>query len=250
MNTIKIDKKNTLVIAHRGLSGIEPENSIPAFVAAGNRSYYGIETDIHVTKDGKFIIIHDDSTARVAEADVNVEQCSYNFLRKLTLNNLGRNEILSGVTQEDVIVRPDLMLPNLEEYVSICKKYDKKCILELKNTFPQEYAKKVIEELKRLKYLENTVLISFSWKNMMYLRELLPKQELQYLTSKYNAEVLERLDAYDLELDVCHTELTKEVIEQVHAHGHTVNAWTVDDASRAEELISWGIDYITTNILE
>ena len=114
MNTVKITKGKALVIAHRGLSGIEPENSIPAFVAAGNRSYFGIETDIHVTKDGKFIVIHDDNTARVAEADVNVEQCSYHFLRKLTLNNLGRNEILNGVTQEDVIVRPDLILPNLK----------------------------------------------------------------------------------------------------------------------------------------
>ena len=46
MNTIKFDKKNVKVIAHRGLSGIETENTNSAFVAAGNRSYFGIETDI------------------------------------------------------------------------------------------------------------------------------------------------------------------------------------------------------------
>ena len=47
MDTIKFDKKKTVMIAHRGLSGIETENTNSAFVAAGNRSYYGIETDIH-----------------------------------------------------------------------------------------------------------------------------------------------------------------------------------------------------------
>ena len=59
MNTIKFDKKDTRVIAHRGLSGLEKENTNSAFVAAGNRSYYGIETDIHRTKDGHFVINHD-----------------------------------------------------------------------------------------------------------------------------------------------------------------------------------------------
>ena len=59
MNTIKIaDKKQTLMVAHRGCSGLERENTNAAFVAAGNRSYFGIETDIHKTLDGKFIIIH------------------------------------------------------------------------------------------------------------------------------------------------------------------------------------------------
>ena len=65
MNTVKIEKQNTRLIAHRGVSGIERENTAAAFVAAGNRGYYGIETDVHVTKDGKYIIIHDDDTKRV-----------------------------------------------------------------------------------------------------------------------------------------------------------------------------------------
>ena len=56
MNTIKVDSGNTLMIAHRGLSGIELENTCSAFVAAGNRSYFGIETDVHVTADGQYII--------------------------------------------------------------------------------------------------------------------------------------------------------------------------------------------------
>ena len=66
MDTIKIEKKNTLMVAHRGVSGLEKENTLAAFVAAGNRSYYGVETDVHRTADGKYVVIHDSDTARVS----------------------------------------------------------------------------------------------------------------------------------------------------------------------------------------
>ena len=74
MDTTKINRGNTKMIAHRGLSGLETENSIPAFVAAANRSYYGIETDVHRTGDGRFVIIHDDATDRVAKESLDVEK--------------------------------------------------------------------------------------------------------------------------------------------------------------------------------
>ena len=57
------------MIAHRGLSGLERENTCAAFIAAGNRSYYGIETDIHITRDGRFIVYHDDNTLRLTGVD-------------------------------------------------------------------------------------------------------------------------------------------------------------------------------------
>ena len=57
MNTVKFDSKGRIkMVAHRGVSGLERENTCPAFVAAGVKSYYGIETDVHVTADGKYII--------------------------------------------------------------------------------------------------------------------------------------------------------------------------------------------------
>ena len=69
MNTIKFEKKSTQVVAHRGLSGIEKENTNAAFVAAGNRSYYGVETDIHRTADGRFVVCHDDDLKRIEKGD-------------------------------------------------------------------------------------------------------------------------------------------------------------------------------------
>ena len=75
MNTIKIKKSLTQLVAHRGLSGIETENTNAAFVAAGNRSYYGIETDIQRTKDG--VLAYDSRNHWISKKDVN-SLCSYN----------------------------------------------------------------------------------------------------------------------------------------------------------------------------
>ena len=66
MDTIKIENKAVKMVAHRGLSGIEKENTCSAFVAACNRAtYFAVETDVHRTVDGQFVIFHDDNTARV-----------------------------------------------------------------------------------------------------------------------------------------------------------------------------------------
>ena len=46
MNTVKFNKQSVKMVAHRGVSGLERENTCAAFVAAGNRSYFGIETDV------------------------------------------------------------------------------------------------------------------------------------------------------------------------------------------------------------
>ena len=61
-NTVKIDSGKTKMIAHQGLYGLERGNTNMAFVAAGNREkYFGIETDVHRTADGKNMFISIDS---------------------------------------------------------------------------------------------------------------------------------------------------------------------------------------------
>ena len=247
MDTVKINKGNTRLIAHRGLSGLETENSIPAFVAAGNRSYYGVETDTHVTSDGIFIILHDDSTGRVAQDDIKVEESSYGLIRKIVLKDMCPAAGTEPVALEG---RQDLVIPNLREYIGICQKYGKVCILELKNEFLPEDIRRLVEEIRNLCYLEHVVFISFALSNLICLRELLPTQELYYLTGEYNAEVLKALKQYRLGLDIYYKALTKETVEELHREGIPVNCWTCDNREDAERLVSWGVDFITTNILE
>ena len=85
---------------------------------------------------------------------------------------------------------------------------------------------------------------------MVALRELLPDQPLQYLISEFKDDLLEKLDKYSLDLDIYYKALNKERIDAVHAHGHLINTWTVDDKAIAEELAEMGVDFITSNILE
>lgn len=250
MDTIKIKKYGTKMIAHRGLSGIETENSIPAFIAAGNRSYYGVETDVHVTSDGKFVIIHDNFTGRVAEDNVEVEKSAYELLRGIPLKDICPAAEIEGKDYESMSGRPDLVIPTLKEYVSICKKYDKKCILELKNEFLQDDIYRMKEEIEELHYLEHMVFISFSLNNMINLRKLFPDQELYYLTGSYSSEILKELKKYRLNLDVYYPVLTKKIIDELHNEKIKINCWTCDNKEEGEQLAEWGVDYITSNILE
>ena len=83
-NTIKLENKgHTRIIAHRGLSGLEPENTNAAFIAAGNRSFYGIEADVHKTADGKYVIMHDANTLRMSGDDIEIWKATYETLRSL-----------------------------------------------------------------------------------------------------------------------------------------------------------------------
>ena len=240
MDTIHIQNKGrALMVAHRGCSGLEKENTMPAFVAAGNRSYFGIETDIHKTADGKYIVFHDDTTARVAIDNMVVEETSYDTLRALPLTDKNGNR-----------GRIDLRMPNLEEYMGVCKYYGKHAVLELKNAFLEEDIYEICSIIDGLGYLDKTIFISFCYDNLVFLRKKYPAQAAQFLISKFPEDLITRLKTQSLDLDIKYTALDKDKIELCHKNGILVNCWTVDNAEKAEELISWGVDYITTNILE
>ena len=241
MDTRKLETLKPRMIAHRGVSGLERENTCAAFVAAGNRSYFGIETDVHRTADGQYVIIHDDTTTRVAGVELTVEETELATLRKLRLKDVGTEQ-----------TREDLCLPTLEEYISICRKYDKTAVLELKNRMPDESVWEVAEIVRACGWLEKTIFISFKLDNLIALRAKYPAQRAQYLLSKIEEPeaVLETLTKYQLSLDVKHTALTHEMVEAIHAAGLEVNAWTVDTLEDAARVMAMGVDYITSNILE
>lgn len=242
MDVIRIDSKRTRMVAHRGLSGLEKENTCPAFVAAGNRSYYGVETDVHVTRDGKFVIIHDETTDRVSGGEfcVNVEQSDYADVADVVLPDVDGSR-----------GRQDIRIPLLADYVNICKKYGKVCVLELKNEFAREDIVRLVDEIRELGYIESVVFISFSWKNCVTVRELLPASGVQWLTmDEVTDEMIGKLVDSGLDLDIYYKRLTAENVAKLHAAGITVNGWTCDQKEEAEALVEMGVDYITTNIIE
>ena len=239
MDTIKFNSKETKVVAHRGLSGIEKENTNAAFIAAGNRSYFGIETDVHRTLDGKFVCFHDDTTGRVAIDNMTIEETTFDTLRKLLLTD-----------RDGVKGREDLKIPTLKEYISTCKRYDKVAVLELKNEFEKDDIARICDEISDLEYLEKVIFISFAFNNLVKLREIYPTQKVQFLTDKYTDELPDSLEQHRFDLDILYTELSEERIALLHTKNIEVNCWTCDNKEWGENLANWNIDYITSNILE
>lgn len=240
METIKINKGNVKMVAHRGLSGIETENTAAAFVAAGNRSYFGAETDIRFSRDGVIVLMHDANTERVSGEKKFPEKTSFKRLRKLVFKD-----------KIDGEKRGDLCIATLEDYLRICKKYEKHCVIEIKTELTPVQASKVAEMVEKVYDLKHVTFISFNKNSLITMRALMPQQPMQFLISEFKAEEhMALLDEYNFDLDVNHKCVTKEMIDEVHAHGHEFNVWTVDEPARAEELAAWGVDYITSNILE
>ena len=239
MDTIKFDKKNVKMVAHRGLSGIETENTAAAFVAAGNHSYYGIETDIHKTGDGKFIVVHDNDLMRVAGNDIAVEDTPLAQTQKIILRD-----------KNGGFDRADLITPAFEDYLSICKKYEKHAVVELKSTFTDAEIENIIKIVSSFDYLESTTFISFLYANLKKIRKALPEQSLQYLFSTYSDLIFDKMAEDKIDVDINHKALTKELVDKFHEAGMVVNCWTVDNPERAAELADWGVDMITSNILE
>ena len=239
MDTIKIKKGKVKMVAHRGVSGLEMENTLAAFVAAGNRSHYGIETDVHVTKDKQIAVIHDDNVKRVTGADRIVEESTLEELQSLKLYDRMEGHF-----------RTDLRIPILSEYIGICKKYDKTAVLELKTEMQAEDIRQIIQIIRKQNFLESVIFISFSWENMLEIRRQLPKQKAQYLAMECDQELIRKLAENKLDLDIYYKAITKELVEALHAAGIEVNCWTVDLPEDAEKMVSYGVDYITSNILE
>ena len=239
-NTIKIENKNGIrVVAHRGLSGLEQENTNAAFIAAGNRSYYGIETDVHKTADGKFVIMHDGNTLRTGGEDIEINKVTYDVLQSIRLKEKDGNKN-----------RADLRIPTVEEYISICKHYEKVAVLELKDEFQKEDVDAICEIIESMNYMKETVFISFHFNNLVFVKERNPEQAAQFLVEYIDDELIQKLADYHMGIDAYFNLYNEENVRKCHEKGIEVNAWTVDNPEDAKTLIEYGVDYITTNILE
>ncbi len=147
--------------------------------------------------------------------------------------------------------REDIRIPFLSDYIKICKKYGKKCVLELKIPFTAEDIKEIVKQIESLLYIENVIFISFFIENCIEVRKLLPDNDIQWLINgKATDEVIKTLVKHKLNLDIYHRSLDKESVDRLHKHGIKVNCWTCDNKDDATKLVDMGVDFITTNILE
>lgn len=238
-DTVKVPNKKAKMIAHRGLCGLELENTNASFVAAGQRSFYGVETDTQRTKDGHFIVFHDGELNGMMGVDAKICDLTLEEIRKYQMKDYWEKR-----------TRSDLIVPTLDEYIRICKHYEKVCFLEIKGKFSDQDITDLIALIKEEDYLDNIVFISGDWDNLMALRRQLPDHPAQYGCGKVEDEMIEKLVANKIDISPYFEHLTEEIVKKLHNAGLVVNPWLVNEVPNVEILDRWGVEMITSNFIE
>lgn len=146
--------------AHRGLHDIEkgcPENSLPAFEAAA-RSGYGIELDIHLTRDGEIVVFHDDTFDRLCGQPGCVEETDYETMKKYSLG--GTTEKIPTLSEVLALVRGrvplliEVKLPSADtkicgKLISELEGYEGKYMIQSFNCLALRWLKKYHGEIPR-----------------------------------------------------------------------------------------------------
>ena len=227
------------MIAHRGYSKNELENTKEAFLAAANRSYFGIETDITLLKDRSMVLFHDDDLKRLANSD--------NLIRNMNFKEAMRVELIAKGTYHTY----NYHIATPLEYLRICKHYNKYPVIELKWGFDNEAVDKLMELLLEEDMFDKSMIICYTMSTILYLKEKYPEYHTQFLLGfLYSEKIIEQCLKENLNIDLRYDLITKELVDRFHAKGLEVNAWTVDTEEIFDKMIEYGVDYITTNILE
>lgn len=230
-------------IAHRGNNTEYPENSLPAFQQA--KRHWGIETDIQVTSDGKWVVMHDSTVDRTTNGTGSVSSFTLAQFRALRIDT-GAN--LAGLSDAEKIP------PTLEEYLLICKQLNKVPIIEIKS-FAYTTANYTLlkDTLNLFGYDEtNCVIGSFDYAVLGNIRAIYPNMELHYFVDSISTTIINQLTTLGIPA-VCscaygHASVTSANVKLIHSAGLKVGVWTVSDAS-FDAMIKLGVDYITTNSL-
>ena len=225
------------MIAHRGLSGLALENTLWAFEEAGKRAYDGIETDVQVTKDGKFVVFHDGDLSRWG-IDLDVQNTDFYELRRAGLHDLYDSENTQAYT-----------IPTLKEYIQVCVEYDKQAILELKNAMSEEQVWEIAQTVKDLGWWDRTTFISMRREHLLALRENYPDASAQYVVERASKDDIAFLIEHKIDADFCWVSINPFRVRKLHKAGLKVNCWTVDTRACAWYMRFCGVDMLTTNIL-
>jgi len=138
-----------LVIAHRGASGHAPENTLAAFKRALTLGATFIETDLQLSRDSRFVAIHDDTVNRTTNGQGKVHDLSLADLRRLDAGSWFGSEFTGE------------RIPTLEEILEFSRKHDVVFYLELKpsGSWGGEHA--LVGALRSSGEIARTIVISF-----------------------------------------------------------------------------------------
>lgn len=226
-------------IAHRGLSGFAPENTLAAFRLACNAGFWGVECDIQLSKDLDFVIIHDSSLNRLCGISESVSM--------LTINDIQKYLIISG---NNIIHYPSEYCPSLREYLALLSQYmDIHPVIEIKFELTSELAVKLLSTVDEFFSRYDVYFISFSSESLFALKTLDSSLHLMYLSCDINRDIVDFCVENRFDLDVYFGSDYVDYVSYLHENNRLIGIWTVDDEDVAHRHLSeTGIDFVTTNM--
>ena len=221
--------KNIKTIAHRGYVAKGVENSIEALEGAAEVGADYVEFDIILTKDNKFVVMHDYNLKRLAGLNKRVQDMNFDEVVGLTIK------------QGDYTSK----IPSLEEFVNKAKELNMNLVIELKphGAEPPNYIDILIDEVKRLK-LENYKFMSLNSKVMEELETKAPNLETGYVIPlQFGNFHHSNVDFFVIE-DFSYRD---RLVEQARKENKQVFVWTINDSALITRYLQSPADGIITD---
>ena len=222
-------KSKFINYAHRGASHYAPENTMMSFYLGMQMGANGIETDIHVTKDGTAVLFHDDTLLRVTGQPGSVSDYT---LEKLQTFLVRKGELCDKI-------------PTFEDFLNHFAFRDITFAIELKQA---DVYDKTADLIRRFGIEKKCVITSFQYAELLKMRSYAPELETGYLTSVVTDELLTDMQKNGIrELCPKADQITKEKVDTWHGLGFRVRAWGVADEELMRNAYDCGIDGMTVN---
>ena len=221
--------KNIETIAHRGYVALGVENSIEALEGAAKVGADYVEFDIILTKDNKFVVMHDFNLKRLAGIKKKVQDMNFDEIVGLPIK---QGDYLSKI-------------PSLEEFVTKAKELNMKLVIELKphGAEPSNYIDIFINEVKRLK-LENYKFMSIDSKVIEELETKAPNLETSYVIPlQFGNFHQSNVDFFVIE-DFSYRD---RLVEQAKKQNKKVFVWTINDPALITKYLQSPADGIITD---
>ena len=234
-------KYTTLNLAHRGFSGKYPENTRRAFLAAVEEGGCdGFESDVHLSKDGEPVIIHDDVLDRTSDGKGFVGEQSFADLRKLDVGAWKGREFAGE------------RIMHLDELLELVLAHGKLLNLEIKNyeVFYPGIEEKVIGRIIAMGAKDRVFLSSFNHISMKHCKEIEPEIKAGLL---YGQPLIDAQDyASGHGLDALHPRVSclrcsPDLAEKARAKGLKIHVWTVNTEEEMRFCLEKKVDSIITN---
>lgn len=233
--------KKPLLFAHRGFSGKYPENSPLAFQKVIEETDCdGIESDVHITKDGQLVIFHDASVERTSNETGFIKDKTYEEMLQLDI----------GVWKSPDFAGQHVW--TLGQLLDFCKETRLLLNMELKNyeVFYEGMEKKVIDEICARQMQDQVFLSSFNHISMQTCKEINTEIKTGLLYDKPLLDIdkyIERSNADNMHPRYMLLQYQPELVDLYHSRGMDVNTWTVNDEENMRDMIDRGVDLIISN---